>query len=173
LVKLIEKKIKSTAIFSDDELYRYQLSRVWDEDKPKATVVMLNPSIADVLITDRTVMNVTNYFIENYYGSITVVNLFAYRTKDPQLLNQRDEAQELINDQYLMESFSDAHTIIVAWVRDKDKYVKRKREVETLLLEFKNKIKCFEDGSGKKLRHPRDLGSDWKLIDYEFMYIKS
>ncbi|WP_060665499.1 DUF1643 domain-containing protein [Bacillus sp. CHD6a] len=173
MVKVIEKIIKSTATFSDDDLYRYQLTRVWDENKPKATVVMLNPSKADMLITDRTVMNVTNFLIEHNYGSSTVVNLFAYRTTDPKLLNQREEAQELINDQYLVESFSNSYTIIVAWVRDKDKYVKRKREVETLLFQFKNKIKCFEDGTGKKLRHPRDLGLDWKLVEYKFMYIEN
>lgn len=171
MVKEIEKTIKSTATFSDNEKYRYQLSRIWDENKPKATVVMLNPSKADVLITDRTVMNVTNYLVENDYGSITIVNLFAYRATDPKFLNQRDEVQESLNNDYLKESFFDSDTIIVAWVRDKDKYVTRKREVERLLIQYKSRVKCFEDGNGKILRHPRDLGSDWKLVEYEFMYI--
>jgi hypothetical protein len=170
LVKVIEKMIKSIVILSDDELYRYRLSRVWDENKPKATVVMLNPSKADMLITDRTVMNVTNYLVEQDYGSITVVNLFAFRTKDPKFLNQRGEAQERHNNDYLKEAFFDSDVIIVAWVRERDKYVKRKREVEQLLFEYQRKIKCFEDGNGKKLRHPRDLGSDWRLVNYEFMY---
>lgn len=171
MVKEIEKIIKSKAILSDDELYRYKLCRIWDENKPKATIIMLNPSKADTLITDRTVMNVTNYLIENNYGSVKVVNLFAFRATDPKFLKQRDEKQEALNSDYLKEAFFDSDVIIVAWVRDKDKYVTRKREVEKLLLEFKGKIKCFEDGSGKKLRHPRDLGLDWKLVDYEFMYV--
>lgn len=173
LVKLIEKVIQSTAILSDDGLYRYQLLRVWDKNKRKATVVMLNPSKADMLITDRTVMNVTNYLVENNYGSLTVVNLFAFRATDPKFLNQRDEVQETLNNDYLKEAFLDSDVIIVAWVRDKDKFVTRKREVEKLLLEYQSKIKCFEDGSGKKLRHPRDLGSNWKLVDYEFIYIEN
>ena len=167
----MEKIIKSKAILSDDELYRYKLCRIWDENKPKSTIVMLNPSKADTLITDRTVMNVTNYLIENNYGSVTVVNLFAFMATDPKFLKQRDEKQEALNNDYLKEAFFDSDVIIVAWVRDKDKCVTRKREVEKLLLEFKGKIKCFEDGSGKKLRHPRDLGLDWKLVDYEFMYV--
>ncbi|MBT2616123.1 MULTISPECIES: DUF1643 domain-containing protein [unclassified Bacillus (in: firmicutes)] len=171
MVKKIEKLIKSTVILSDDGLYRYQLSRVWDENKPKATVVMLNPSKADMLITDRTVMNVTNFLVENHYGSITIVNLFAYRATKPNFLNQRDKVHESFNNNYLKEAFFDSDVIIVAWVRDRDKYVTRKREVENLLLEYKGKIKCFEDGSGKKLRHPRDLGSKWNLVDYEFMFV--
>jgi hypothetical protein len=171
MVKVIEKIIRSTAILSNDERYRYQLLRVWDENKPKASVLMLNPSKADMLITDRTVMNVTNYIVENGYGSLTVVNLFAFRSTEPKLLNQKDEIQEDLNNHYLNMAFFDSDTIIVAWVRDRNKYVARKREVEKLLLEYKGKIKCFEDGSGKKLRHPRDLGSNWKLVDYEFMFV--
>lgn len=173
MVKKIEKIIKSTAILSDDERYRYQLSRVWDEYKPKATVVMLNPSKADMLKTDRTVMNVTNFFVENCFGSITIVNLFAYMTTDPKFLKQKDATQEALNNHYLNEAFSKSDIIIVAWVREKDKYVIRKREVENLLLDYKSKIKCFEDGTGRRLRHPRDLGLDWKLVDYEFMYISN
>jgi hypothetical protein len=172
MVKELEKIIKSTAILSDDDLYRYKLTRVWNENNPKATVVMLNPSKADMLITDRTVMNVTNYLVESEYGSITIVNLFAFRATDPKHLNQRDNFHESFNNDYLKEAFYDSDIIIVAWVRDKDKYVARKREVEKLLLEYKGKIKCFEDGSGKKLRHPRDLGTNWKLVDYEFMFLQ-
>lgn len=171
LVKEIEKTIKSTVVLSDNEEYRYKLTRSWDGNKPNATVVMLNPSKADMLITDRTVMNVSNYLVQNGYGSLTVVNLFSYRTTDPKYLNQRDEIREALNDEYLSQAFADSDVIIVAWVRDKDKYVNRKRETEKLLIDYSEKIKCFEDGKGKKLRHPRDLGSDWKLVDYEFMYI--
>lgn len=28
----------------------------------------------------------------------------------------------------------------------------------------------LSDGNGKKPRHPRDLGEDWVLVDYEFEY---
>lgn len=169
----MEKTIKSTVVLSDDDNYRYKLTRVWDVEKPSATVVMLNPSKADMLVTDRTVMNVSNYLIQNGFGSLTVVNLFSYRTTDPKHLNQRDERQEVLNDGYLNQAFADSDVIIVAWIRDKDKYVTRKREVEKLLSAYSDRIKCFEDGKGKKLRHPRDLGSDWRLIDYEFMYINN
>ncbi|WNS82219.1 DUF1643 domain-containing protein [Domibacillus sp. DTU_2020_1001157_1_SI_ALB_TIR_016] len=172
MVKEIERTIKSAAVLSDDDKYRYKLTRIWDSDKPNATVVMLNPSKADMLKTDRTVMNVTNFLVDNGYGAITIVNLFAYRVTDPKFLNQRDELHESINDDYLREAFYDADLIIVAWTRDKDKYVIRKREVENLLLGYRNKIKCFEDDKGKKLRHPRDLGAGWKLVDYEFMFVE-
>ncbi|MFE8061653.1 hypothetical protein DUD79_09645 [Priestia aryabhattai] len=58
--------IKSIKILSDDESYRYQLARVWGEDKPKALVIgnYAKPSKNDMLITGRTVMNITNYLVE-------------------------------------------------------------------------------------------------------------
>ncbi|MED4210811.1 DUF1643 domain-containing protein [Priestia megaterium] len=173
MVKQIEETIKSTAVLSDNNQYRYKLSRVWNEEKPNAAVLMLNPSKADMLKTDKTVMNVNNYLVDKGYGSFTIVNLFAFRTTEPKFLNQRDEIYETLNDDYLAEAFYEADVIIVAWVRDKDKYVRRKRAVEKLLLNYKEKVKCFEDSNGKKLRHPRDLTVNWKLIDYEFMFIEN
>lgn len=158
-------------MLSDDEDYRYKLIRVWDNNKPNAAVVMLNPSKADMLTMDRTVMNLTNYLVENDYGSMTIVNLFSYRTTNPKYLKQRDEIQEALNDEYIRQAFTDSDVIIVAWIRDKDKYVKRKKEVEKLLLEHKYKIKCFKDTKERKIRHPRDLTSDWQLVDYEFIYV--
>lgn len=170
---IVEKAttIQSSSILSENGLYRYKLVRKWDEFKPGATIVMLNPSKADMLITDRTIMNVTNFLVRNGYGSLSVVNLFAFRATDPKELKNRDDRFESLNDEYLTEAFNDAEVIIVAWTRDKFK--SRKREVEKMLESFAGKIKCFSDSNGKKPRHPRDLGEDWLLVDYEFEHQKA
>lgn len=164
---IVEKAttIQSSSI-SENGLYRYKLARKWDEAKPSATIVMLNPSKADMLITDRTIMNVTNFLVKNGYGSLSVVNLFAFRATDPKELKNRDDRFESLNNAYLTEAFEDAEVIIVAWTRDKFK--SRKREVEKMLESYTGKIKCFSDGNEKKPRHPRDLGENWLLVDYEF-----
>lgn len=170
MVKEIKSTIESRVLLSDDEKYRYLLTRVWDKNKRKATVVMLNPSTADALITDRTIMNVTNYLINNNYGAVSIVNLFAYRATKPEDLRNKDDEQESINNKYLVASFKDADTIIVAWVRDEKKYIKKKREVEGILADYPNKTKCFKDNNGKELRHPRDMNPSWELTNYKFMY---
>lgn len=36
----------STAVYSDCEIYRYSLTRIWDADAPRVMFVMLNPSKA-------------------------------------------------------------------------------------------------------------------------------
>ena len=55
-----ESIIKSIVIYSDNEDYRYSIIKIWDEEKPKATFIGINPSIATELIMDKTVMNLTN-----------------------------------------------------------------------------------------------------------------
>jgi len=168
VVKIHETTTKSIAIMSDNDLYRYQLTRSWNDDKQKATVIMLNPSKADMLKTDRTVMNVNNFMVDSDYGSMTIVNLFAYMTTDPKLLTQRDNDYESLNNDYLVEAFKSSDVIVVAWTRSN--HINRKREVERLLQSFQEKVKCFADETGKKPRHPRDLGESWTLEDYVFEF---
>lgn len=52
--------IKCEAIFSDDKRHRLLWKRVWDKDNPLACVVMLNPCLADTLVTDTTSAIVVN-----------------------------------------------------------------------------------------------------------------
>lgn len=163
MVKEVSKTIECSAVFSEDGDYRYLLTRTWDKSKPKATVLMLNPSVADVLKMDRTIMNVMNYLIDSEeYGGLVVVNLFAYVSTDPKMLKHRDDDLEAKNNEYLDDTFDDSEIIIVAWTRDN--YKPRKREVKNKLQSYQDKIRCFEDASGTKPRHPRDLGEGWKMV---------
>ncbi len=46
---------ESGAVISDDGLYRYALSRIWDRSKQAAMFVGYNPSTADALKDDPTI----------------------------------------------------------------------------------------------------------------------
>lgn len=164
-----EGTIKSTVILSDNKRYRYRLTRAWDPTKKKATVIMLNPSIADALKVDKTVMNLTNYLIDNNFGSVDIVNLFSYISTDPTELSKSEEEYEIKNNEHISAAIKEAHTVIIAWVRGGNKFVQaRKKEIEAMLLPYKDKVKCFKDNQGRKPRHPRDLGKGWTIEDYEF-----
>jgi hypothetical protein len=76
----------SGAVFSDCERYRYRLWRVWDESKPKACFVMLNPSTADENVLDPTVTRCRKRAETLSYGGLEVVNIFALRSTDPAAL---------------------------------------------------------------------------------------
>ena len=53
--------MKTETVFSDDRLRRYLLRKEWDNKKPKATIIMTNPSFADLLTLDYT----TLYILKN------------------------------------------------------------------------------------------------------------
>lgn len=46
--------MKKTAKLSDCRTYRYELQRIWDESKPYAMFIGLNPSTADETEDDPT-----------------------------------------------------------------------------------------------------------------------
>jgi len=49
-----KETIKCEAIFNDEHTHRFLWRRVWNKDKPLACVIMLNPCMADGIITDTT-----------------------------------------------------------------------------------------------------------------------
>jgi hypothetical protein len=75
------------AVFSPDNIYRYQLSRIWDAEKPKILFIMLNPSTADAFVEDPTIRRVINYALSWGYGGVYVGNLYGFRSTDPKGLN--------------------------------------------------------------------------------------
>jgi hypothetical protein len=76
----------SDATISACSRYRYRLSRTWDAGKPPLVFVMLNPSTADANKDDATITRCSNRARNNGFGSLAVVNLFAWRSTDPREL---------------------------------------------------------------------------------------
>jgi hypothetical protein len=95
--------------------YRYLLGRKWDASKPQITFVMLNPSTADAEQDDPTLRKCINFAKAWDYGSLEVVNLFAYRTSNPRELRQVTDPVGSKNNYYLQLVTQRAKLIIVAW----------------------------------------------------------
>lgn len=75
------------AVFSERGVYRYGLWRSWG-DGPLVLFVLLNPSTADSEADDPTVRKCTR-FVKRWspaWGGLCIVNLFAYRSSDPSIL---------------------------------------------------------------------------------------
>lgn len=81
----------SNACLSDDGLYRYFLTRVWDVQLPVLAFILLNPSTADDEHDDATVIRCVDYAKQWGYGGIEVYNLYAFRATNP---------RELIREKY-------------------------------------------------------------------------
>jgi len=78
--------MKKTAEISPCGKYRFSLSRIWEEEKPKVLFIMLNPSTADSEIDDPTIRRCIGFARNWGFGGINVVNLFPFRATSPNSL---------------------------------------------------------------------------------------
>ncbi|WP_353930180.1 DUF1643 domain-containing protein [Okeanomitos corallinicola TIOX110] len=99
-----------------DGNYRYLLGRKWDVNLQQVTFVMLNPSTADHEKDDQTLRKCINFAKSWGYGSLEVVNLFAYRATKPNKLKSKDiEPVGSKNNQYILSAIERAEKIILGW----------------------------------------------------------
>lgn len=104
-----------TAIISQCETYRYELTRIWDASLPLLSVVMVNPSTADASKNDPTIRKVIEFAKRNGFGGIIVVNLFAFRATDVNELKRAGDPVGPLNMHYLFCAMMRTDTTLVAW----------------------------------------------------------
>jgi len=105
----------SVAVYSDCELYRYALTRVWDPKRAKVTFVMLNPSTATELQNDPTVERCERRARALGFGGFKVTNIFAWRDSDPRKMRAATAPIGLENDAAIQEACAWADQVIAAW----------------------------------------------------------
>ncbi|OWY07770.1 hypothetical protein B6V74_16415 [Thioclava sp. F42-5] len=109
----------SIAVYSDCENYRYLLTRVWDDSKPRALFIMLNPSTATEVQNDPTVERCERRARALGFGAFRVTNIFAYRATDPKVMRAQKDPVGPENDASIRESLDWASgpedRIICAW----------------------------------------------------------
>ena len=160
--KVVEETsvIQVKSLCSDDGNYRYTLSKIWDENRPRAVAIGINPSKATHLKGDNTATNVMNYLIDKGFGAMTILNLFPYRCTNPSELNKRDPSYDKNNTRYISDHCMQADMILIMWGYEKTKYCEQKEKVERLLLPYREKVHCFCDLKGNKPQHLRILSDN-------------
>lgn len=160
--------IESSAVFDEDEMYRYKLSRVWDEEKPRAVLVLWNPSTADHYKNDLTVNSCINYFIDHGYGSMDLVNLFAARCTKPNQLKSFNDPIGVDNNYYISESLKQADLILLGWGSCTGSQMKKKRAVEVLQMirPYKDICYCFGFVGDHDPKHPKIIAKEDYLQGY-------
>lgn len=160
-----ESLITVEAVFSENEKYRYMLIKAWDENKPKAVMIGINPSKATHLKGDNTATNAMNCFIDSGYGTMIIVNLFAFMSTKTEGLSKREKLYEDLNNDYIQKACEEADTVLVAWGYEKE-HIRRKQEVDKILNQSRHKVKCFKTKENKKPCHLRVICEDWELVEY-------
>jgi hypothetical protein len=109
--------MKKSAEFSPDRTYRYALYRIWDESLPLVMFVGLNPSTADEVEDDPTIIRCVNFAKGWGYGGLIMVNLFAFRSTDPSKLKSADNNDPIgpENNDWILKIQSSAKLVLVAW----------------------------------------------------------
>lgn len=111
------------AVISTCGIYRYSLTRTWDTDLKSLCIIGLNPSTADAFKDDPTIRRCIGFGQRWGYGSLVMVNLFAYRATDPtELLRAKDRGLDIIgemNDEAIVDAASACSLTICAWGSNK------------------------------------------------------
>lgn len=92
--------------------YRYTLTRVWDLALPMITFVLLNPSTADAVQLDPTLRRCVGFANREGYGGMVILNLYAFRTKDPKVMMATTDPVGPGNDRVLAGATG---TVVAGW----------------------------------------------------------
>jgi hypothetical protein len=98
-----------------DGAYRYSLDRRWSSSGALIAWIMLNPSTADASTDDATIRRIVNFSQRWSFGRLRVVNLYAYRSTDPDALLQTQDPVGPDNDAEIEHACALADRIVCAW----------------------------------------------------------
>ena len=153
--------VNKNAIFSDCRKYRYALSRTWNGKKKTILFIGLNPSTADEKIDDPTIRRCINYAQNWGYGSLLMVNLFAYRATLPSELKNVKNPIGNDNDIQIIELSKKADIAVAAWGNE-GTLLNRDKEVKKII----PNLMCLKINKSGQPSHPLYQKKDLKLIKY-------
>lgn len=168
--------IRRMAVISDCQKYRYILTRDWHNDSQQAkdeavVFIMLNPSAADSSKDDPTIRRCMQFARdwatqENPYNGIVVVNLFAYRSPDPRLLNNHTiNTIGPVNDATIIKAATFRSTVVAAWGKPINPLIKKRADdVAWLLKKAGIPLHCLGLTNEGFPRHPLYVRKDAKPI---------
>lgn len=152
----INTTLTTEAIFNDERTKRYLLRKVWDENLPKLTIVMLAPSEASGVALDTTTQLCLNNASLLGYGSIAIVNLFA--TINDFDLKQQTGFGDPDNLKAIVEACQNCDQIVYAPGTGKARnkfFLNRQEEVLKALLPLEEKLSCLcNEICNTRLHHP-------------------
>lgn len=148
------------AIFSDCRKYRYVLWRKWNECKPMAMFIGLNPSTANENKSDNTITKLCKVASHNGFGGFFMLNLFALVSPYPDDL-KKCENPIMDNDKYLMEYSEKSTKIIYCWGNFKEAQ-DRARQVAAMFPQ----PYCFVKNKNGSPKHPLYCKDESILIPF-------
>ena len=129
---------------SPDGRFRYSLeAKVSGDDGRVCMFLMLNPSTADAVKSDRTVSTCKRFARTWGYGTVRVCNLFALRSPYPSALRDGRDPVGPENDDWILRNARNSEVIVCAW-GNHGSHLERSAHVRRML---------DHEGLSGKLRH--------------------
>ena len=150
---------KSGAVFSDCRKYRYALWRMWNEHKPIAMIIGLNPSTADQTRNDPTITRCINFASSWGYGGVCVTNLFGFRATAPTELKAHHDPIGKENDAWVHEMAKGAAITVAAW-GNHGKFLNRSLDILPSL----DQLHCIKMNKSGEPAHPLYLKAELKPV---------
>ena len=141
----------------------------WDSKKPKACILMTNPSTADLHKLDYTTLYIVNNLVELGFGGVDIVNMISMVTTK---LDTKSDIASLVTEENIKQiiaSANKADKVIIAWGKLGENN-KKIRSVQESLLEhlrpFQDKLYIIGDSTGAMGFHPLapSIRFSWDLV---------
>ncbi|MEL7071915.1 MAG: DUF1643 domain-containing protein [Cyanobacteria bacterium J06581_3] len=163
----IERHLSRNAVFDKTGDYRYRLGRRWQSDGAEVAFVMLNPSRADEAIDDPTLRACIQFAQRWQYASLSVVNLFGYRTPHPAELKQATDPIGPENDAYVLQAVEQADKVVLAW-GNHGVWMGRDHAILQQLSPYAHKLVCLQQNKGGQPRHPLYVKREQPITPFVF-----
>jgi hypothetical protein len=124
--------MKNTAHLSRCRKYRYALWRTWDNSLPRVMFIGLNPSTADEILDDPTLIRCQNFARSWGYGGVCIGNLFAFRATQPADMLAASDPVGSRNNHWLKKLAAESGLVIGAWGNDGN-FLQRSSKVRKMI----------------------------------------
>lgn len=160
--------VRGSAVFGGPNLiYRYELSRSWNDQLPAMLFVGMNPSTADLSYDDPTIYKVRRYAEDWGFGTLLVGNVFAYRATDQKRLLEAADPVGPENNVHLLAMAARASLILMAYGTPRPALRSRGPKVASLLAgEHARKLHVLELSKFGVPKHPLYLKGNLKPIPW-------
>ena len=162
----------SSALFTNDLIYRLYMRRTWDHTLPSATFIMLNPSKDGAVMRDRTTDKCGRYARRWGCGSFLVVNVSPFVSTDPRgmLKHAHDMSVMKENEAWIKFAASDTlcprnvnGLVVCAWGNN---IKSAPRDIIDIIFEAGCKPMCLAITKQGHPSHPLYLKESLKPIPY-------
>lgn len=155
----------SSAIFSVDRLYRYELWRRWKTSDRYCLFIGLNPSTADAVKDDPTIRRCVAFAKRWGYDALCMVNLFALRATNPEHMLAHFAPIGPENDAHIELCAKDAGIVIAGWGANGN-HLGRAAYVNARLRKMNVTLHALKFTNDGQPRHPLYLRGDLQPIQW-------